>query len=450
MRQTPELSRRGFLRSSAAVAAAAAFSGTLAACSSSTGSAGKPQTGKVTLTVMDTDPTASDIAAFEKAYPDIKINQITYDLSRLTASIAAGNPPDVVRGLGAVDTPYIATQGLAAPLDDYVAKSKLLPESDLDPVNDLWRFDTGSKKQGKGTRYGITKDYSQDNMFWFNPAVFAQAGIAVPSTTTPLSYDEWAALAEKVGKKQGGQVKVYGLDSGEGHLFQHFQAMVASAGADLFNSKLTAIDFSSPEGQSVLSWYLNLAKTGANMSVVNPAPPGGSSALLKANRLGMVDAGYWYTSGLATDKVGATCRLAPAPQFGSKRTSPTESATGAWITAKSQHKDEAWQFLEFFLGGAPAKQRATQGTGIPTRKSFRSLLPTSTPLEKEAWATQQAELPYLTTLNFTPYAKVDAIESAVNPILTTAIQSGQSVGKLADSLNSAVNALIQQGKQNAN
>ncbi len=438
------VSRRGFLRGSAMAVTALAAGNALAACAASTTTGSS--SGRTTISVMDGDPLPADISAFEKAHPDIKVQQLVYDPTRLQAMIAAGSPPDVVRGQGATDTPYLATFKLAAPLDDYVAKSSVLKAADLDPVNDLWRFD--GTKQGAGPRYGLAKDYSQDNMFWFNPKPFAQAGVATPSTTVPISYDEWAHLAEQVSRKQGGQLAVFGVDSGEGHLFQHFVAMVHSAGGSLFSSDLTRVDFSSPEGQKALSWYVNLARTKSSMSVVTPAPTGGSVALLKANRIGMVDAGYWYTAVLNGDPAGDTCRLAPAPQFGTTRTSPTNSATGAWISAKSSHKDEAWQFLEFFLGPARAKGRAQAGTGNPTLISLRGELPSGTPMQQQALATQRAELPYLTSLSYTPYAQLSALEAALEPALVSSINSGQSTGKLADTLNSTLNSLIQQGKQN--
>jgi len=67
--------------------------------------------------------------------------------------LAAGNPPDLVRDAGTDVTPYIASQGLALNLDSYFAQSTIIKESDIMPVNDVWKWD--GKQQGQGSRYGI-------------------------------------------------------------------------------------------------------------------------------------------------------------------------------------------------------------------------------------------------------------------------------------------------------
>lgn len=444
--RTTSLSRRSLLRGAAAGAAVAAVGATAAACGSSagSGSGSGSSNGKATLTVMDGDPTSAEIAAFEQAYPNIKINQLTYDVSKLTAMIAAGSPPDIVRGYGATDTAYVSTFRLAEPLDDYLTHATYLKPAGLDPVNDLWKFD--GTKQGAGPRYGITKDYSQDEMFWFNPAVFAAAGVPAPSTTSPLTYDEWTALAKRVTKTSGSQTVVYGMNVGEGHLFVKFAGMVHSLGGSVFGSDLSSVDFSSPEAQQVLAWYADFAKAKCGESLINQGPSTGVTPLLEANRLGMLTYGYWYQGDL-TAAAAQGLRLAPAPQMGTARQSPCNSATGAWISAKSKYKDEAFQFLDYWLGGPPAKARAQKGTGIPTLRDYRSLMPQSTPLQKEAYQVQQAELPYFTTLSYTPYSNATTLETLLNTTLTAGLMSGASVATIGSNLSTTMTNVLQQGKQ---
>lgn len=106
---------------------------------------------------------------------------------RLTAILASGQPPDLVRGISALDTPYFAAREVAENLDPYFAKSTVLKADDLDPVNDLWRYD--GKVQGKGPRYGMAKDFSQDSMYCYNTAHFDEAGVDYPSDTEPVTYE---------------------------------------------------------------------------------------------------------------------------------------------------------------------------------------------------------------------------------------------------------------------
>lgn len=449
MNRTPDISRRSFLLRGAGLAAAVAGGNALAGCASSaTSGSGSGSGSDVTLTVMSSEIKPEELEPFHAANPKIKITLVPADNTRLNAMLAAGNPPDVVRGLGALQTPYLAARKIAAKLDDYVAKSTLLPASDLDPVNDVWRFD--GKKQGAGPRYGIAKDYSQDQMFWFNSKVFDDAKVALPSLTEPLSYEAWLDLGRRLTRKAGSQTDVFGLDPSPSNHFAHLIGMTQAAGGRIFSEDLTKVDFSSPEARRVLQFYVDFVKADIGPSLVKPPPAGGSGPLYKANRLAMISAGYWYGGGLVSDPVGETSRLAPAPQYGGVRVSPCYSATGYWIAEKSQHKDDAWRFLEWYLGGDPAKTRAGSGWGIPTRKSLRPSLPTAKPFQQEALKTQTAELSHFSTLTFSPYAKVDAIDAILTQQLPATINAGAAVGAIADTLNNQINELLKQGLQLTN
>jgi multiple sugar transport system substrate-binding protein len=438
-------SRRSFLRGTAAAAVAAG--GALAGCASSVDSGGSKKGSAVKLTVMTVpNEVGPDVVrAFESAHPGIALEILTYDQTKLNAMITSGEVPDLVRTTGATATPYLAQRGLAAPLDSYFARSGVLKAEDLDPVNDLWRFD--GTTQGRGPRYGMAKDYSQDQMFWFNTRAFDAAGVKPPATGAPISYDEWLDLGRRVTARSGGQTRTYGLDAFPSSTLSHFLGMVESAGGRLFNADLTAVDFSSPEARRVLRFYLDFAAARIGSSVLQPAPASGTSPLFKADRYGMVCQGYWLGGGLYTDKVGDHIGFAPAPQFGSRRVSPCYSATGYWISAKSHHKDEAWQFFEWYMGGDQARSRASSGWGIPSLKSLQPLMPDSSPAQKQALAVQRAEQRFFSTLTFSPYVRVDAADAAVTQQLTESLKSGASAGATADALNGKLNDLLKQGKE---
>lgn len=440
-------SRRAFLRGAAAATAVAAgvpSAGCAASVDRSGGSGGGK---KVKLTVMTVpNEVGPDVVkAFEAAHPGIGLEILTYDQTKLNAMITSGSVPDLVRTTGATATPYLAQRGLAADLDPYFARSSVLKVDDLDPVNDLWRFDGTS--QGRGPRYGMAKDYSQDQMFWFNSKAFDAAGVKAPATTAPITYDEWLDLGKRVTRRSGGQTRTYGLDAFPSSTLSHFLGMIESAGGRLFDDGLTAVDFTSPEARRVLAFYIDYANARIGSSVLQPPPASGTSPLFKADRYGMVCQGYWLGGGLFGDKVADHVGLAPAPQFGAKRVSPCYSATGYWISAKSHHKDEAWQFFEWYMGGDQAKSRASSGWGIPSLKSLQPLMPGAQPMQRQALAVQRAEQRYFSTLTFSPYVRIDAADAAVGQQLTESLKAGASPGAMADALNSKLNDLLKQGKE---
>ncbi|MBC9719444.1 extracellular solute-binding protein [Streptomyces sp. TRM66268-LWL] len=442
-------SRRNFLRGSTAAALAVTAGGALASCAGSvnenkgTGGGGKGGTTTIKLMANENEFAPELIKAFETAHPDIKVEVLVYDDTRLNAMLSGGDAPDLVRGTGATITPYIAKSGMAAPLDDYFAKSKVLKADDLAPVNDVWRFD--GTKQGAGPRYGMAKDYSQDNTFWYNTKVFEAAGAKLPSATEPLTYDALLELGQKLTKRSGGKIKTYGLDLFGVSIFPKLMTMVSSAGGTVFAENLESVDFSTAEARDALGYYLEFARADVGASVIAPAPEAGTAPLFKADRYGILSAGYWLGGALYADKVADHIGFAPAPQFGSTRVSPCFGATGLWIPEKSSHKDAAWTFFEWFMGGEQAKARATSGWGLPALKSLEGELPSAKPAQKQAKEVQTAELAHFSTLTFSPYAKVDALEAALQQQLTVALKDKHSTGKLADALNDKVNKLLQQG-----
>ena len=441
------LSRRRLLTASAGVAAAAALPACAASVSSSSGGGGK-----TTVTVMTNPPAIGDtefgtkdqIAAAEKKL-GIKIKQIGYDVTKLTAMLSSGNPPDIVRGMGVLDTPYLVAHDVAQDLDSYFAKSTVLKSDDIDPINDAWRYD--GSKQGSGPRYGLAKDWSQDAMFWYNTALFDSAGVKYPSGVDPVSYDEWLDLGKRLTQRVKGKTKVYGMSANGLGFTNLFSTMTAQQGGQIFNADLSAVDFTSPEAIKALNWYLEYAKANVGPTPVNPDPNGWDWPTFQARRMAMPNDGYWFGGMISTDdKIAAVSRLAPAPQFGGTRLSPCAAATGYWIAKASKNKDAAWRLFEWYFGEEPAKERAKTGTGIPGLKSLRSLLPQDKPYQKQAYEVQMNELKYFSVQSFTPYVRSDALDGVVNAALPAAIKNGTPAAKLADTLTTNMNKQLAQGK----
>ncbi|MDT0566227.1 extracellular solute-binding protein [Streptomyces sp. DSM 3412] len=448
MSTTTSLDRRRFLAVSAGAALSASALSGCAASVSDDGDSGGKSGARTTLTVMsqanELDP--KTIKAAEQAL-GVKISLITYDATKLNAMLAAHNPPDLVRGSGALETPYFAARGLMSELDSYFEKSSVLDPSDLDPVNDLWRFD--GKKQGAGPRYGMAKDYSQDAMFWYRTDLFDAAGLDRPSDTEPLTYDEWFDLGKKLVKHRRGKVKVYGLNATGLGNFAMFLNMTASGGGSLFAEDLASVDFSSPEARNALKWYLEYARADIGPNAANPNPDGWDWPTYQAGRMAMACDGYWFGGAIGGDaKKAEVSRFAPAPQMaGGTRISPCFGATGYWIPKEAKHKDAAWKFFEWYFGGRPAKDRASSGWGIPTLKSLRPQMPQNTTFQKQAFKVQEQELPYFSVLTVTPYVQTTALDAVINKVLPGAIKSTTSPGKVADQLNTQMNALIAKGKE---
>jgi multiple sugar transport system substrate-binding protein len=438
------VSRRRLLALSAAGAAAGAASLGGCAMQVSTGVSGSGET--VTLMAKADDLSPELIKQAQKDI-GIKIVRVDYSISKLVAMMTNGEPPDLVRGVGATDAPYFAARDVMEELDPYFARSSVLKLDDLDPVNDLWRYD--GHTQGKGPRYGMAKDFSQDSMYWYNTALFDKVGVDYPPELEPVTFDEWLDSAKRLTRRKNGQTTVFG-GSYNGVLTPNLLvSLTVSAGGSLFSDDYTRVDFTTPEARKALGWYIDYGRTKVGPSIVQPDPNAWDGPTYQANRMAMSGNGYWLGGLINADKkLAPLSHLAPAPVFpGGRRVSPCQAGTGLWMPRKGRNKDAAWRVFEWFFGEAPAKARASSGWGIPTLKSLRSLMPAQEDYQKRELKVQEAELKHFSVIAFTPYATADSLYALFNQIAPAAMNGGMSIDTLARRLNSAMNEQLKRGKE---
>jgi len=452
MVNSPEFTRRSLLRGFGAVAGAAGAAA-LVGCSS--GGGGSPAPAKVTdikpgtFTIMSPsggEISSASLAAFQKAYPQLKVTVINTDPTRLNAMLAAGDPPDLVRDAGTDVTPYIASQGIALNLDSYFEQSSVIKESDIMPVNDVWKWD--GKQQGQGSRYGIAKDWSQDAMWWYDTEVWAAAGLQSLDPDTPVSYDELLANAKAMTKTAHGKTSMYGLWYVTPNI-DYIAGMVATAGGRLISEDLTTFDFSSPEAMQALAWIVDAGKEGLGYSMVNP-PADWDGPELLSGKQATANQGYWFTGYVAETSPAYESKLQfnAAPLLGSTRISPTYGAVGYWIPAKAKNPAAAFTWIEWYCGGAGARPRIAAGDGLPSLHSLLPLLPQQTAFDRKVVATQENELNYFHVVQVaSPYAQSTAIDTTLTKDFPGAISGSMSVGALADKLTTDVNAVLVAGKQ---
>jgi multiple sugar transport system substrate-binding protein len=444
------VSRRRFLTGSAALAASAATAPLLAACDASSGggSSSGGGGGKTTLTVMyaSNELTKDHIADFESKNPDIKIQFIEHDDTRLNAMLSSGKPPDFARG-PAVGSANNNARGLAAPLDQYLDSSSVLKKDDLLPVNDSWRWD--GHQIGAGPHYGITKDWSQDATLWFNQALFQQAKIEPLSTTQPVTHDQLLEIGRKLAVRKDGKTTVYGVGIEwqwglSGPLFQ----MVLSQGGRIYHDGLTQTDLTTPEAKRALQWLVDLAQSGAAPSSLNPLADGADLSTFMAGRMAISQDGYWYGGNFTRSPANlqSGLRMAPAPQMGDKRVSPCYVGIGAWIPAKAKNKDAAWKLMEYFMAGKPAEERAASGWGMPSLKSLLPKMPQDLPYQKEAYRTAQAELAHQVPMPDSPYITATNWVNTLNLYVDQAARKKITVDAAAQKITDDLNKLLKQGK----
>ncbi len=442
------LTRRNFISNLALTAGSLGGAALLDACASG-GTASNSST--VSFMIFDSEFVKAERDEFSRRNPDIKLKFIPFDATRLNASIVAGNPPDLVRTAGAEEISYIVARGLATNLDPYFTKSSVLKVSDLESINNVYRWD--GKTQGQGPRYGMAKDWSPDATVWYNKKLFDQAKVPYPSATEPMTYDQLLNIAKQVTVRQGSKITTYGLCMawGEYTTYGGIVQMLAQKGLSLFSADYTTSNFTDPEVKKILQWYVDWAQAHVGPSPVDP-DPNWSGTLFTAERAAMMSYGYWYqgfitgTNGSGVNKLSDHVGYAPAPLWGSNRLSTTFSRTGVYMSSASKNKDAAWKLYEYYMAGKPAQNRSSSGYGVPSLTSFLPNLPHNTPFYQATYSTLQSELAHGGTLHFNPYATGDQINSLIVKFIEPVMKGQTSLDEGALNLKNATDALLQQGK----
>jgi len=357
----------------------------------------------VTFMVNSNELSDDQIKQFSEANPGITLNRIDYDQTRFFAMVAAGNSPDLMRVQAPTIPQYVARK-VVLDLTPYFQASSVLTEDDLMPVNDYYRVDE-TLAVGQGNLYGMVKDWSPDMTIWVNTALLEKAGVTADPTKR-LTYQDLDKIARSAAQSEGDRVLVHGfLFSNAGAWIDRvWMAMLAEKDASLYSEDFKSISLKdNEEARAVIEYYYNLTKDRISDSVVAPLTAGWQGEAFTKGQAAVLQYGYWFTPLANTDQAEGHAMMLPAPTWADKPMDPCITATGGVITSGSQAPDAAWTLYEWYYGGAPAKDRATSGWGVPGLKSLLDLVPNETDFQKATHTVLEGELEHNFLVRFNPY-----------------------------------------------
>lgn len=229
---------------------------------------------------------ASMVAAFEKEYPNIKVDveTIGYDdyFTQMQTRVAGGTAPDCYE-LNIENFAAYANKGLLAEISGV----------DVSGLNDtaLSAFNVGGKQ------YGLPESFSNVVLI-YNKDLFDQAGVAYP--TDDWTQEDLQAAAEAI-RALGDDI--YGI--WQPITYNEFFKVVAQYGGALLNADKTEFTINSPEN-------LKAAQTLIDRVLVSNVQPNsvqqggmGDWDMFMSGRLGMIPTGIWafqtFTDGCEFD-----------------------------------------------------------------------------------------------------------------------------------------------------
>ncbi|MBT2659018.1 sugar ABC transporter substrate-binding protein [Bacillus sp. ISL-18] len=332
----------------------------LAACSNSSSSSTEATTkdGKVTIKIWDyLAPDSSSareqvalIKKYEKENPTIKLER-TYipfaDLkTKLLQGVAGNELPDIV----VIDNPDHQAFAEAGVFADITKEVEAWGQAD--------KYFQGPMDSAKlnGKYYGIPNN-SNALAIYYNKDLFKQAGI----TELPKTWDQFAETAKQLTKGDVKGFAMAGKKSEEG-TFQ-FLPWLWSAGADINT-------FESPEAQKSMGYIQSLVKDGSLSKNMINWDQSDVLVQFQTKKAAMMENGPWQIPILKEKSKDINWGVFLMPS--DKQSASVLGGENWAITANSQHKKEAWDFLMWTQKPEVLGPMHELGGRLPSREDVAS------------------------------------------------------------------------------
>ena len=381
--------------------------------------------------------------------PDLQIVRTEWDWTKFVADAMAGTAADLnVLGSGA-DVAYYAERGLLLDLTEYFKKATLFTIDDIDKGgNSSYQWD--GREFGKGSWYGLSRDFNNVGAITYNKKMFADAGIGELSTTTPITYmDDVYNLAKKLTKKDAsGNVVTWGTE---------FQSWVSYLVSDMayanevsfFADRERSVMNDSPKMREQWKYWARFQAEDLAPNVRNPSP-GWQGTNFQSDRVAFVQLGYWFGAQLQAEadhheRFG----WAPTPILrpGARRYTNTLGATGLVIHADTKYPDEAFRFFEWYMAGDYAVHDAKSGWGIPPLKSLWQYLPQDTEYNRIRTQIAFDDAKHFVPVMSSPFATISVYAEGYGKYIDELVRKEISADAFVDKMHGYINELLKLGKE---
>lgn len=381
---TKRISRRTFLNAAATMVGISALTACVAPTAPQTadGEAASASEGQSIVVWTMYEPPYDQwpdgyIKAFTESHPDYMIDhlgKIGYSNigTKLTASVAGGDAPDVASFWAAPAVGQFAPNDLIIALDDYLQRDQFDWSKYTSAAQEMVTVD--------GMVWAIPGGHNTYAML-YNKTIFEEFGL--DPETGPATIEELDAWAEEMWKfNDDGSVERSGFLPWQPEDWNSFN-WFAAWGAKLYDSEAKQVLLNDENAIACYEWYFShIQKYGMKPVldwVASSAPGYGGRSVpegpLYTDRIGMWHGGQWYVD-LARRYGGETLKfgVTPLPQspLGEPKTSRFE-ADVLMVMSGAQNPDAGWEFINWVYDPeteTPAFQFLLEMSGLPSSLKY--------------------------------------------------------------------------------
>jgi len=302
---------------------------------------------------------------FEAQHPNIKVKyEVISDqyMDVIKTRLVGDAAPDVFY-LDALEAPFLMSQNVLEPLDNYIQPEFDIADFEVTLLNTF---------KYQNHIYGLPKDYSTLALF-YNTKSFADVGLNNPPTTWSELRSYSQKLTSKLNKYGFGEIpelarQVYKIKAFGGRVIDE-------------NGYATFASEDSLQGLQLVIDQYRQDKSSAQKSDVGT---NSGSEMFGQNKVAMVIEGNWAIPYLQETFPQLQFATAELPTINNQK--GTMVFTVAYVMNKqSQHKAAAWELISYLTGKAGMQKWTATGFALPTRKSVAQQLgydqdPLRTPL----------------------------------------------------------------------
>ena len=297
-------------------------------------------------------------AAFEAAHPNITIQREVQTREQMLATagtaLASGTGPDLLYfDTGPANGGLFAASGLLTPLDDY-AKEYGWDERIFQWARDRTTLD--------GSLYGLGGEIEFVGMY-VNETLLEEAGLQVPENAEDLP--EFCAQAQ-----EKGFIPIAFGDSPGWQAFHQFGMVANNAlGIEEMEKLLfgSEVDWTRPELiEATTLFFETMLDAGCFIPDVNAVNYDDANALFFSGQALTHTTGTWLIGDIERGAPDYNITMRPFPAIAGKTPVLPAGLGSAWyISASTDHPDEAAMFLEHLFSDASVKSWLSKGRIIP-------------------------------------------------------------------------------------
>ena len=295
--------------------------------------------------------------AVTETYPNIKVDLETIPFQdywdKLQTQLASENEADIV-AMQSLRMPGFAARGALQSLQPFIEQDADFQFEDFFPV-----IEEGLSFQGEP--HALAYDLGPI-ILYYNKDLFDKAGMPVPSSTEPMSWEQFRRSATQLTDEGANQ---YGYI--QDPVFDFMVPWLWSGGGSYMNTDLTQCTLDSPQSIAALEFLVGLFDEGIAAPITDLANPNFGYEEFSGGNIAMHINGPWQVVNIR-DNADFDFGIAPMPA-GSAGSVTWVAGSGFGISNTTEYAEEAWKALKVITGTGSLKQLAKAGRGYPARKS---------------------------------------------------------------------------------